>query len=135
VSLPATVLDLAGIKADVAFPVASVAQLWERQGVDPSWPDPLAEVGRNLDLPEGYPAYQGWLKAIVGPQWHLIVSEKLPPELYDWKADPKELNNRAAGGDEEALKRMSTKLWNEVASRNPPEQVAPNASPVASITK
>jgi arylsulfatase A-like enzyme len=135
VSLPATVLELAGIKADVAFPVASLAQLWERQGVDPSWPDPLAEVGRNMHLPEGYPAYQGWLKTIVGPQWHLIVSEKLPPELYDWKADPKELNNRAAGGDEEALKRMSTKLWNEVASRNPPEQVAPNARPVASITK
>jgi len=135
VSLPATVLDLAGIKADVAFPVASLAQLWERQGVDPSWPDPLAEVGRNLHLPESYPAYQGWLKAIVGPQWHLIVSEKLPPELYDWKADPKEFHNRAAGGDEEALKRMSAKLWNEVASRNPPEQVAPKASPVASVTK
>ena len=135
VSLPATVLDLAGIKADVAFPVPSVAQLWERPGMDPSWPDPLAEVGRNLDLPEVYPAYQGWLKAIVGPEWHLIVSEKLPPELYNWKVDPKELNNRAAGGDQEVLKSMSTKLWNEVASGNPPQQVAPKASPVASITK
>jgi len=135
VSLPATVLELAGIKTDITFPVASVAQLWERPGVDPAWPDPLAEIGRNLDLPESYPAYQGWLKAIVGPQWHLIVSEKLPPELYDWNADPRELHNHAAGGDEEALKTMSTKLWNEVASRNPPEQVAPNASPVASIRK
>jgi arylsulfatase A-like enzyme len=136
VSLPATVLELAGIKTDVAFTVASVAQLWERPGVDPAWPDPLAEVGQNLDLPEIYPAYQGWLKAIVGPQWHLIVSQKLPPELYDWTADPKEFHNRAAGGDEEALKMMSNKLWNEVASGNSPEpRVAGDASPVASITK
>jgi arylsulfatase A-like enzyme len=133
-SLPATVLELAGIKPDVVFPIPSVAQLWQQPGVDPSWPDPLAEIGLNSDLPESYPAYQGWLKAIVGPQWHLIVSEKLPPELYDWKADPKELHNRAAS--EEALKTMSTKLWNEVASRNPSQpEVAPNASPVASITR
>jgi arylsulfatase A-like enzyme len=133
-SLPATVLELAGIKPDVVFPIPSVAQLWQQPGVDPSWPDPLAEIGLNSDLPESYPAYQGWLKAIVGPQWHLIVSEKLPPELYDWKADPRELHNRAAS--EEALKTMSTKLWNEVASRNPSQpEVAPNASPVASITR
>ncbi len=133
-SLPSTVLELAGVKSDVAFPIPSLAQLWQRPGVDPSWPDPLAEVGKNLDLPEVYPAYQGWLKAIVGPQWHLIVSEKLAPELYDWTADPRELHNRAAGGDEQALKMMSTKLWNQVASRNLP-QVAPDTSPVASITK
>jgi len=94
----------------------------------------LAEIGRNLDLPESYPAYQGWLKAIIGPQWHLIVSEKLPPELYDWTADPAELHNRASSGDEQALKTMSAKLWNEVASRNLP-QVAPNTGPVASIRK
>jgi arylsulfatase A-like enzyme len=136
VSLPATVLELAGIKSDVAFPVASLAQLWLQPGVDPAWPDPLAEIGQNLDLPEGYPAYQGWLKAIVGPQWHLIVSEKLPPELYDWTADPRELHNRGASGDQEALKTMSTKLWSEVASRNLPEpQVAPSGSPVARISK
>ncbi len=127
VSLPASVLDLAGIKADVAFPVASVAQLWERPGVDPYWPDPLAEVGRNPHLPEGYPEYQGWLKAIVGPQWHLIVSEKLPPELYDWKEDPKERNNRAVSGGEEVLKRMSAELWHEEEPGNAPGQVAPNA--------
>jgi hypothetical protein len=66
----------------------------------------------------------------------LIVSQKLPPELYDWTADPKEFHNRAAGGDEEALKMMSNKLWNEVASGNSPEpRVAGDASPVASITK
>ena len=133
-SLPATVLELAGIQSHVVFPIPSVAQLWQRPGFDPSWADPLAEVGRNLDLPESYPAYHGWLKAIVGPQWHLIVSEKLPPELYDWTADPEELHNRAASGDEQALKTMSAKLWNEVASRDLP-QIAPSAVPVASIRK
>jgi arylsulfatase A-like enzyme len=134
-SLPATLLELAGIKGDVAFPIASVAPLWERPDVDPPWPDPLAEVGRNADLPEGYPAYHGWLKAIVGPQWHLIVSEKLPPELYDWKTDPKELNNRASNGDEQALRSVTTKLWNEVAAHDSPEQRVPNDSPVANVQK
>jgi len=117
-SLPATVLDLVGIKSD-AFPIPSVAELWQKPGVDPGWPDPLAEMAQNLNLPNGYPAHQGWLKTIVSPSWHLIVSEKLPPELFDWTLDPKELHNRAANDGEGALKTMSTRLWSQVAATSP----------------
>jgi arylsulfatase A-like enzyme len=135
-SLPATVLDLAGIKPDVVFPIPSVAQLWRQPNMDPAWPDPLSEIGQNLDLPESYPAYQGWLKAIVSPQWHLIVSQKLQPELYDWNGDPQELRNRATSGDEEAVKMMSTKLWNQVGSHNAEDfEAAPDRNPVAKVTR
>jgi arylsulfatase A-like enzyme len=134
-SLPATVLDLVGIRSDVSFPIPSVAQLWQRPEVDPVWPDPLAEMARNLNLPPGYPAYEGWLKAIVSPRWHLIVSEKRSPELYDWTADPKELHNRAANGDEEAVKSMSTELWREVAAGNPTNFPGASGSPVSAVRK
>ena len=134
-SLPATVLDLVGIKSDVSFPVPSVAQLWQRPELDPVWPDPLAEMAQNLNLPLGYPAYQGWLKAIVSPRWHLIVSEKLHPQLYDWAADPKELYNRAENGDEEAVKSMSTELWKEVASGSTTDSRGNSGSPVGELTK
>jgi arylsulfatase A-like enzyme len=134
-SLPATVLDLVGIKSDASFPVPSVAQLWQRPEVDPEWPDPLAEMAQNLNLPLGYPAYQGWLKAIVSTRWHLIVSERLSPELYDWAADPEELHNRAANGNEEAFKAMSTELWREVASGSPNDSPGDSGSPVSALTK
>ena len=134
-SLPATVLDLAGIKSDVSFPVPSVAQLWQRPEVDPAWPDPLAEMAQNLNLPPGYPAYQGWLKSIVNLRWHLIVSEKLSPELYDWATDPKELRNRTANGGEEAFKSMSTELWREVASGTPTDSQGSGEIPVSALTK
>jgi arylsulfatase A-like enzyme len=134
-SLAATVVDLVGIKSDVNFPVPSVAQLWQRPDIDPVWPDPLAEMAQNLNLPQGYPAHRGWLKAIVSPRWHLIVSEKLQPELYDWTLDPRELYNRAENGDEEAVKSMSTELWREVASGSPSSSESDGSNSVSALTK
>jgi hypothetical protein len=29
------------------------------------------------------------------PEWHYIVHEKLDPEVYDWKNDPREMHNLA----------------------------------------
>jgi len=134
-SLPATVLDLVGIRSNVSFPIPSVAQLWQRPEADPAWPDPLAEMAKNLNLPPGYPAHQGWLKAIVNPRWHLIVSEKRSPELYDWSADPRELHNQAANGGEEAVKSMSAKLWREVASGNPADFQGASSTAVSAVKK
>jgi hypothetical protein len=37
--------------------------------------------------PKNYPVYSGWLKTVVDSKWQLIVSEKLPTELYNWRSD------------------------------------------------
>ena len=93
-SLPATVLELAG--ADQRqFLTSSLAALWRHPEVANDWPDPLAEMEKHIYSPDNYPAHSGWLKAIVDPKWQLILSEKLPPELYDWRNDPKETMNLA----------------------------------------
>lgn len=114
-SLPATVLNLIGDGTQPTFPIASLTQLWQQPGLDPGWPDPISELHRYIYQPHDYPAHNGWLKAIVAPRWQLIVSEKMPAELYDWSADPQELHNLASDPAESALAgELNTELWSEV---------------------
>ncbi len=117
-SLPATILNLTGDGQQQIFPIASLAQLWQQPGVDPAWPNPISELHRYIYQPHHYPAYSGWLKAIVAPRWQLIVSEKMPAELYDWNADPQEQHNLAAEPGEGArADELNTELWSEVEPR------------------
>jgi arylsulfatase A-like enzyme len=95
-SLPATVLELAGAAGERQFLTSSLAELWRHPEVANDWPDPLAEMEKYIYAPLNYPAHLGWAKAIVDPKWELILSEKLPPELYDWRNDPQETINLAS---------------------------------------
>ncbi len=114
-SLPATILDLTGDPTQQTFPIPSLTQLWKQPGIDPAWPDPISELHRYIYQPHHYPAYSGWLKAIVAPRWQLIVSEKMPPELYDWSADPQEQHNLAADpADKPREDELNNELWSEV---------------------
>jgi arylsulfatase A-like enzyme len=114
-SLPATVLNLIGDGAQTTFPVPSLAQLWQHPDIDPAWPDPISELHRYIYLPHDYPAHEGWMKAIIGPRWQLIVSEKLPAELYDWQTDPREQSNLATDpANSSVVDDLNSELWNEV---------------------
>src|SRR5262249_2207338 len=114
-SLPATVLDLTGDHSQQIFPIPSLAQLWNQPGNDPAWPNPISELHRYIYQPHHYPAYSGWLKAIVAPRWQLIVSEKMPAELYDWSADPQEQHNLASDpADKPLADELNNELWGEV---------------------
>ena len=114
-SLPATVLDLTGDRAQQIFPIPSLTQLWNQPGNDPAWPNPISELHRYIYQPHHYPAYSGWLKAIVAPRWQLIVSEKMPAELYDWNADPLEQHNVASDpADKPLADELNNELWSEV---------------------
>jgi arylsulfatase A-like enzyme len=114
-SLPATILNLIGDQSQQIFPIPSLAQLWQQPGVDPGWPNPISELHRYIFQPHEYPAYSGWLKAIVAPRWQLVVSEKMSPELFDWTADPDEQHNLASDPTSSALAdQLNTELWSEV---------------------
>jgi arylsulfatase A-like enzyme len=114
-SLPATILNLIGDPSQQIFPIPSLAQLWQQPGVDPAWPNPISELHRYIFQPREYPAYSGWLKAIVAPRWQLVVSEKMSPELFDWTADPDEQHNLASDPTSSALAdQLNTELWSEV---------------------
>jgi arylsulfatase A-like enzyme len=141
VSLPATVMDLIGARPDGVFPVPSLARLWQHPNDDPGWQDPLSELAQNLYIPHSYPASKGWMKAVVGPRWQLVVSATMPPELYQWTTDPKELENLAGRPETaETVGILSTELWKQVVSKpsgtEKPEQAVSKAEPYrAPVTK
>lgn len=89
-SLPATVLELAEGRSEGLFSTPSVAELWRNSAAAGNWPDPISEMERYQYTPKSYPANCGWLKTVIDDKWQLIVSEKLPSEVYDWRSDPKE---------------------------------------------
>lgn len=118
-TLPATILDLLGDANQKDFPVPSLAQLWREPGVNPDWPYPLSEMAQDLFIPPQYPAYKGWLKSITDPQWHLIISQTDPAELYRYPQDPTESQNLVDTSQGKAVASSEeTQLWNQVS----PEQ-------------
>jgi arylsulfatase A-like enzyme len=113
-SLPATILDLLGESNAREFPVPSLAQLWNHPGSNPEWPYPISEMAQDLYVPKQYPAYRGWLKSITDPQWHLIVAQSDPTELYRYPTDPAELQNLAGSAQGKAVvNTVGTQLWNQ----------------------
>ena len=98
VSLPATLLELAGQSDPGGFPAPSLAQLWRAGGDAGNWLFPEASLAQipysgleqNLN-------YSGALSAIVTPRWLLIHHSAHGPALYDWTRDPENLHNLARG--------------------------------------
>jgi arylsulfatase A-like enzyme len=96
-AVAATVVDLIGAGSN-PFPGPSLALLW-RPADDPvpEWPAPAMELERMPWKPQRYPVRHGSIESLVTPRWHFIRYEKWGPELYDWRADPEETRNLAAG--------------------------------------
>jgi arylsulfatase A-like enzyme len=111
-AVPATVMDLLNEANPPAFPGPALVALWKSPGDHADWPYPLSEIEQ---LPfkelERLPVYSGWIKSLVGPQWHYILHEKSGEELYDWANDPKEVNNLASTAEgRQAAHVFSSKL-------------------------
>jgi arylsulfatase A-like enzyme len=118
-SLPATILDLLGSHALTDFPIPSLASLWRQPSSASSWPDPVSEMAQDIFIPPHYPAYRGWLKSITDSQWHLIVAERDPAELYDWPDDLPETRNVVESvAGKTAAAEINAKLWNQVGQAN-----------------
>ena len=118
-SLPATVLDLIGSDSPSDYPIPSLATLWKQPSAVTDWPDPVSEMAQDVFIPTQYPAYKGWLKSITDSQWHLIVAERDPAELYQWPDDPEEVRNvvESVQGKGVAAE-INAKLWDQVGPTN-----------------
>lgn len=92
-SLPATLLDLAGIHNQETFPVTSLSAFWQGNADQMDWPDPLSEIAHLPWLPPQHLPSQGAMKSVITSQWHYIEHETLGAELYEWNTDPGELDN------------------------------------------
>jgi len=97
VSLPATLLELAGQKEAAGFPAPSLAQFWKAGGEVRAWPFPISELAQ-MTYPglENTDNYSGSLSTIVAARWLLIDHSTHGPALFDWREDPENLHDLAA---------------------------------------
>jgi arylsulfatase A-like enzyme len=103
-SIPATVAELAGAKAELLLPGPSLAALWQPGTPPAGWPDPLAELEKFPFEPvKNEPAYHGVMKSLVSSDWHYIEHEKFGQELFHWRNDPAQATNLAAAPDEKPV--------------------------------
>ena len=87
-SLPATLLDLAGIKA-VDFQSPSLTTLWKDPGTQKNWPYPVSELA-HMGESRLFPSYYGPMKSLVTPQWQYIQGGKTGEDLYRCCGDEKQ---------------------------------------------
>jgi arylsulfatase A-like enzyme len=93
-----TVMDLIGEHTNV-FPGPSLAELW--QAPAPQWPDPVSELpkvnnlmGVDKAIRKKEPlSLDGNMRSVVSSRWELIQHEKRADQIYDWRADPRELKD------------------------------------------
>jgi arylsulfatase A-like enzyme len=116
-AVPATLMELLGTKQDL-FPVPSLASLWN-DGVATKGPwYALSEIAQTFyEGKPRSPSNRGWMKSLVTSRWHLIVHERMPEELYDWRMDSQELINLAGSPEGQAVVSMlSERLREPLAS-------------------
>jgi arylsulfatase A-like enzyme len=117
--LPATVVDLAGLRGATHFPGSSLARHWPGAsapgthdgGAVPGVTPPLAEVGPGIGVPERYPISKGPMQSLVAEGRHYIRNGDGREELYDLESDPWESRDLAGSAeDRSTLDRFRTDL-------------------------
>jgi arylsulfatase A-like enzyme len=89
--IAATVLALAG-QPPHRLPGESLEALWNPRGEVDGWPLPISELAPVL-LVSKSPRPRGPIGTIIAPEAQYIAGPRLGPQLYDWKADPREVRN------------------------------------------
>jgi hypothetical protein len=124
-SLPSTILEEVGEVDQKDFPVPSLTPLWKQSGFGQQWAYPISEMAQDLFIPQRYPGYRGWLKSITDPEWHLIVSQTDPAELYRYPQDGTESRNLVDSSQGKAVLSIEeTQLWNQVSPEHKKAEVA-----------
>ncbi|HEV2116396.1 MAG TPA: sulfatase, partial [Terriglobales bacterium] len=78
-SLPATLLDMAGIP-DHSLLGPSLTALWSNPAAAQGWPSPVSELA-EMGLPR-FPSYYGAMKSVVTSQWHYVQGGRSGQELH-----------------------------------------------------
>lgn len=119
-AVSATLLDFAGISTP--WPSVSLAP-FRPESRGPG--RPLSELAHNPDAPNHWPNQHGWLKSLVTERWHLILHQSGRAELFDWQADPQELNDLAREGHpvvQELTSELTTRVNGASVARSQPPQ-------------
>ncbi|MCC7353653.1 MAG: sulfatase [Anaerolineae bacterium] len=107
-ALPATVMDLVGLRSESSFPGKTLVPCWTAESAEIPCSDGWAfassprGVRSEPDRPLGR---RGAIVSLVTSDWHLILHEEGKVELYRTREDVKELNNLAATPEGERVVR------------------------------
>ncbi len=99
-AIPATIMTILGDES--TFPGPPLNALWTTPPPGGVWPNPVSEVSENKYLaqrdrpadPSVPTVVTGAMKSVVSGPWQLITHQRAGKQLYDWKLDPGETNNR-----------------------------------------
>lgn len=103
--LPATVVDLLGIRGEVNFPGRSLSVHWTPEPDSVRTPPSplLSEVSRHENQPAWYAVSKGDMQSIIVGRHHYIRNGDGREELYDVVADPGEMADLAASENSRAV--------------------------------
>jgi arylsulfatase A-like enzyme len=126
--LPATVVDLVGVRRESSFPGRSLARFWAAGATgDQSLADPVFAEFEDAQLPANEKT-NPWRSLAVGDMVY-IRNAGGDEELYDIAADPGEAHNLAASADAgPALERLRGALDRFLADQAHPAP-GPSANP------
>jgi arylsulfatase A-like enzyme len=96
-SLPATFMQLLPRPGQTEFPGPSLAALWNGNAPDAESPFILSElVSRAPSASGGAPPRT---ESLLTSQWHFLFTRGQQPQLFDWRADPREQRNLAQSSE------------------------------------
>lgn len=95
--IPSTVMGLMDESSSMSFPGESLAGLLTGKSDKITADAVVSEVspGRFKASAPNYPSTGGGLKSVLTGEWHLIICESGRTELYRWRNDRQEADNRA----------------------------------------
>ncbi len=117
-----TIIDVAGIGKDVAFPGRSLASAWRRTATPDSVSAPLALLERVREDDPSSPATDSTMIAAFDDRWHLIrMTRRKIEEMFDYHVDSAEETN-LIGSDaaRDALPRLRDLMHSALVADIPP---------------
>lgn len=97
-SIPATILELAGLPAVESFNEPSLMKVINKVSDFINHPNPVAELSQP---PRGNKNVL-WTRSLVTSQWHYIQHKELPERLFDRINDPREQLNLAGAREQQS---------------------------------
>jgi arylsulfatase A-like enzyme len=134
--LPATITQLLPHFSQARFPGSSLAPLWNANPASPESFPILAELVSRRPDPSGRPHPR--TESLLTAQWHFLRTDGQRAQLFDWRADPRELRDVADSPEGQAVASRLESCVNErrahIREPNCGSPAGKNSSVVASAS-
>lgn len=124
-NLPATILDLIGVRSENIFPGFSLKRFWQNRSMSDNTTDTLfAEVYINGKKPDWFspqwPVNKGSMQTLISEGYKFIQYGDGSEEIFNLEEDPEELNNLIAS---DKYQKLRIRLKNRLSFLKTPELI------------